>query len=61
MDKLQEIDWISSWMDDPESEKITLDMIQSRNRKEQVNEYVNQRLAEEKEIFIKQWEELNND
>lgn len=54
MDKLQEIDWISSWMDDPESEKITLDMIQSRNRKKQVNEYVNQRLAEEKEKFIKQ-------
>lgn len=48
-------------MDDPESEKITLEMIQSRNRKEQVNEYVNQRLTEEKEKFIKQWEELNND
>lgn len=53
--------WIEEWFNNPEAEKITLDMIQSRNRKEQVNEYVNQRLAEEKEKFIKQWEELNND
>lgn len=53
--------WIEEWVNNPESEKITLDMIQSRNRKKQVNEYVNQRLAEEKEKFIKQLEELNND
>lgn len=53
--------WIDEWVNNPESEKIALDMIQSRNRKKQVNEYVNQRLAEEKEKFIKQWEELNND
>lgn len=53
--------WIEEWVNNPEAEKMVLDMIQSRNRKEQVNEYVNQRLTEEKEKFIKQWEELNND